>query len=117
MATLVDLHRVYSPQNATPAGFRLADLAVQGNLAEGQAGIGRERVLRDFNKFNLPGLLGTQAARGAFHSSATDRKREQLAHGAGDQLTDIQFALGQRQAELAANALLAKTGIALGRFG
>lgn len=116
MASLVDLQRIFNP-STTPAGFRLADLNIQGNLAQGQAGINRERVLRDFNQFNLPGLLGAQAARGAFHSSATDRKREQLAHGAGDQLVDIQFALGQRQADLAANALLAKTGITLGRLG
>lgn len=114
MASLADLQTIYTPN--TPAGFRLADIEVQGNLAAGQAGIGRERVLRDFNKFNLPGLLGSQAARGAYNSSATQMKREQLGNQAGDALTDIQFALAQRQAELASNALLAKTGISLGNL-
>lgn len=114
MASLADLQTIYTPN--TPAGFRLADLEVKGHLAQAQAGIARERVLRNYHQFDLPGLLGSQAARGAFHSSATQQKQQQLATGAADTLTDIQFALGQQQANLSANALLAKTGISLGAF-
>ena len=114
MASLADLQSVYAP--APPTGFTLADIEVQGQLAAGQAGIGRERVLRNFNKYDLPDLLSSQAARGAYNTSATEDKRERLATGAGDQLTDIEYALAQRQAELAANGLLAKTGIRLGNL-
>lgn len=112
MASLADLQSVF--QTTRPAGFSLADIEVQGKLAAGRAGVQRERVLRDHNRFALPDLLTSQAARGAFYSSATDRKRQQLSLGAGDRLADIQFDLAAQQAGLAANALLAKTGIRLG---
>lgn len=112
MATLADLMDIYQP--APPAGFQLANIDLQSTLAKNQAGVNQERVLRNFKQFDLPDLLGAQAARGAFYSSATQNKRNRLATGAGDQITDIQFGLANTQARLASNALLAQTGIQLG---
>lgn len=112
MASLSDLASVTAP--AAPAGFRLADLALMGALGQSSANVGRERVLRNFNKFDLPDLLSGQAARGALHSSATRDKYQRLATGAGDNLADIQMGLAAQQAGLASNALLAQTGISLG---
>ena len=112
MASLSDLAGVYAPSGPESA-FSLAQIEKEGSLAKGQAGLGRERVLRNFNRFDLPNLLGGQAARGAFSSTGTDRKREQLSSGAGDQLTDIEFGLANTMAGLGSNALLAQTGIRL----
>lgn len=99
---------------AQPAGFSLANIDLAGQQGEDQAAIGRERVLRNYSQFDLPDLLGAQAARGAFSSSATDNKRTRLGTAAGDSLTDISLGLASQQANLAANALLAQTGIRLG---
>lgn len=112
MASLADLMNVTAP--AEPAGFKLADIELAGTFGAQDAAIGRERVLRNFNQFDLPDLLGSQAARGAYYTTATDNKRARLATSAGDQLSNIQMALARQQAGLASNALLAQTGISLG---
>lgn len=112
MASLSDLSAIYAP--SAPPGFTLADIELAGTQAQNEADISSERILRNFGQFQLPDLLSSQAARGAFQSSATDNKALALTTGAADQLTDIQFGLGQTQANLASNALLAQTGITLG---
>lgn len=109
---MADLQTVFG--TPPPAGFSLAETDLQSTLATSQANVGRERVLRNFSKFNLPDLLSSQASRGAFRSSATNHKRDQLTAGAGDTLGDIQFGLANTNAQLASNALLAQTGFRLG---
>ena len=147
MATLADLAAVYAPP--PPAGFALANIELARQQAGANAAIGRERTLRNFgfaqtdagtardrvqrnfSKFDLPDLISGQAARGALHSSATARKRDRLQTGmndsladiglglerqrigAGDQLADIETGLAQTNARLAAQGLLAQTGIQL----
>lgn len=113
MASLSDLASVYAPEGPE-TGFRLADIEQASNSLTNNAAIGRERTLRNFNQFDLPDLLSSQAARGAFNSSATDHKRSRLATGAADTLTDIDLGLASARANLATNALLAQTGIQLG---
>jgi hypothetical protein len=113
MASLSDLQGVYQP-DSQETGFRLADIERAGQQAATGAEIGRERLLRNFSKFDLPNLLSAQGARGAFRSSATGNKREQLATGVQDQLGDIELGLANTQADLAANALVAQAGIQLG---
>lgn len=113
MASLAELSQVYAP-SGREAGFSLADIELQSQYGKNTAAISSERLLRNYNQFDLPALLGQQAARGAFRSSATTNKRTQMAAGVGDQLSDIQFALANQQARLASNALLAQTGISLG---
>lgn len=109
---MADLQTVFG--TPPPAGFTLAETDVQSTLSNSQANIGRERVLRNFGKFNLPDLLSSQASRGAFHSSATRNKHDKLTTAAGDQLSDIEFGLANTQAQLASNALLAQTGFRMG---
>lgn len=108
MASLSDLASVYN--QAAPAGFNLANLAVSGSLTKAQGDLARTRLLRNFSKFDLPGLLSSQAARGAFGSSATKNKVSRLATGAADTLGDIAFGTGSSQAQSGANALLTGTG-------
>lgn len=92
----------------------LADIERQQQEATANAGIQTERLLRNFNRFDLPNLLSSQAAKGAYGSSATANKREALTMGVGDQVTDVEMGLAQTQAKLAAQALLAQSGIQLG---
>jgi len=108
MASLSDLASVYNTQ--APAGFNLANLAVSGSLTKAQADLARTRVLRNFKDFDLPNLISSQAARGAFGSSATKRKVKMSATGAADTLGDIAFGSGGAQATNGANALLTGTG-------
>lgn len=115
MASLAELSQVYAPTRQE-AGFSLADIELQSQASKNAAAINSERLLRNYNRFDLPALLGSQAARGAFYSSATANKRQQLSTGVGDQLSDIQYALANQQARLASNALLAQTGISLGNM-
>lgn len=116
MASLLDLVSVYAP-SGPEAGFVLADIERRKQVARDTAAIGSERITRDFTKFDLPELQGGQAARGAFNSSATLRKTSRLSNQAGDRLSDIAYGLANTEAELAANALLAQTGIRLGGSG
>lgn len=112
MASLADLLSSFAPKQ--PVAPVLANIRLQGQHAKTNAGIARQRLLRNFNQFDLPDLLSSQAARGAFASSATENKRTKLATGVGDELSDVALGLAQTQAQLAANALLAKSGISLG---
>lgn len=113
MASLADLADVYAPVGQE-AGFTLADIELDTQFSKDNAKIASDRLLRNFSKFDLPTLLSSQAARGAFHSTATENKRTMLETGLTDQLSDVQFNLAREQAKLAANALLAQTGIRLG---
>lgn len=114
MASLADLVSVYAP--STPAGFSLADIDIAGTQAQNTADIARSRLTRNFGTFDLPDLISSQAARGAFHSSATQNKVRRLATGTADQLSNVELGLADQRAILAANALLAQTGIRLGGF-
>jgi hypothetical protein len=69
--------------------------------------------MRNYSQFDLPSLLGGQASRGVWNSSATRNRQKRLATGAGDQVTDIEHNLANIMAGLGTNALLAKTGIQL----
>lgn len=113
MPSLVDLAAVYAPPGPE-AGFVLADIARQDQEASSGAAFNRERLLRDHRQFNLPGLRGQQASRGAYLSSATQRKESQMATGVGDQLSLVEMGLASTKGRLATDALLAKTGIRLG---
>lgn len=113
MASLADLADVYGP-TGQEAGFTLADIELQSQHGKDTARIATDRLLRNYNRFDLPSLLSSQAARGAFASSATDNKKALLQTGVGDQVSDIQLGLAYQQSRLAANALLAQTGIQLG---
>jgi hypothetical protein len=113
VASLSDLAAFYAPP-ARESGFKMADIELATNLINNQAGVSNERILRNFGQFDLPDMLGSQASRGAFHSSATEDKRRRLQVGAGDQLADVELGLAEAKANLATNGLLAQTGISLG---
>lgn len=112
MASLADLGGVYGTQD--PTGFKLADIGLAGGLSSAQADLSKGRILRNFGQFSLPDLASSQAARGAFHSSGTRDKAGRLGLGVQDSLDDVTLGQNQYQANLAANALLAQTGISLG---
>lgn len=112
MASLADLGQIWNQQE--PAGFSLADAAISGEYSAIDADTSRSRLLRDFGQFDLPDLLGAQGARGAYNTSATKDKVGRLSTQATDQLTDISVGGSRAQAQLAANALLAQTGVQLG---
>lgn len=116
MASLLDLVEVYAPKGPE-TGFVLADIERRQEVNKTTSGINRDRALRDYEKWDLPNLLGSQAARGAYNSSATINKRERAATGVSDKLFDITYNQANTEAELASNALLAQTGVRLGGSG
>ena len=111
MAALSDLSSVFS--QAPPSGFTLANLGLQGDLSTSQAKIGQKRAVRNFSDRFLPDLIGNQAARGAYNSSATEKKVRRGGEDFGDTLSDLATQGATGQAGLALNALLAQTGISL----
>lgn len=115
MASLADLATAFQPAGP-PAGFQLADLELQRGLAQAGAGIQRQRLLRDFQRFDLPDLVSAQAARGAFRTGATKRKTERLATGVADRLADVDVRLASLLGGIAFNQQLAGTGAQLGGF-
>jgi hypothetical protein len=112
VATLSDLARLYEPE--TPAGFGLANTALQ--RSQGQAGydMARSQLMRNFSQFDMPDILNSQAARGAFASGATRRKVNRAATGVTDTLANLGLGYAPNQSRLATNALLAQTGLQLG---
>lgn len=72
----------------TPAGFQQAQNALQRSRLSGDYPEQLRRLEHDFTQFDLPDLASGQAARGAFHSGATQRKGQRLgeafARGTGD---------------------------------
>lgn len=115
MPSLSDLAGVYAP-SGPESGFLLAGIEQQRNEAVSGAGVSRERILRNYNRFDLPSMLSSQAARGAFNSSATENKQLRLATGAGDSLADVAMGLANTESRLASDALLAKTGVRVGGY-
>ncbi len=113
MASLGDLASVYAPVGQ-PAGFSLADIEIESQYSKDNAKLQSDRLLRNYSNFDLPAMLGSQAARGAFYSSGTTNRRSMLNSRLTDSLGDIQLNLAREQARLASNALLAQTGITLG---
>ena len=109
MPSLADLGSVFGTTD--PAGFSLAQTAIQSGLTGAQAGFESGIVKRNLNQFDLPDLINSQAARGALRTSATANKANRLAVGAQDALSRIQLSSNPAQAQLATNALLAQTGI------
>jgi hypothetical protein len=112
MASLTDLLNLYEPE--TPAGFNLANIALE--RAQSQAGydMGRGQLMRNFTQFDLPDLISSQAGRGAFNTSATRNKANRMATGVTDSLAQLGLGYAPGQATLATNALLAQTGLQLG---
>jgi len=112
MASLADLAGIYGPE--TPAGFNLASNALaRANSTQGYE-LNRDRILRDFTRFDLPQLLSAQAARGALGSGATRRKVDRSATSVADALTNLSLGYGGDQARYGTDALLGITGTTLG---
>lgn len=112
MASLSDLTDLYAPE--APAGFNLANIALQRSSGQAAYDMARNRVMRDFGQFDLPDILSAQAARGALASGATRRKVNRAATGVSDTLANLGIGYAPNQSRLATNALLAQTGISLG---
>lgn len=109
MPSLGDLSSVFN--QAPPSGFTLAGLGLQGDLSAQEAQIGQKRATRNFSKRYLPDLVGNQAARGAYNSSATVTKVRRGTKDYLDTLSDLASQGARGQSQLAVNALLAQTGI------
>jgi hypothetical protein len=115
VASLSDLTSIYAP-SGPEAGFVLGDIERRRTQAETGADIGKERILQNY-QYELPDLLGSQAAKGSYFSSATNRKRARLGQNAANQTADIDVGLANLKADLAAQALLAQTGVRLNGGG
>lgn len=111
MASLADLAYVFDQQN--PSGFTLGQIGLQSDFTADQAQVAHDRIGRNYAERILPSLVSGQAARGAYNTSATTRKAKQVTEDTGDTLSDLAARTGQAQAALAANALLAQTGISI----
>lgn len=112
MATLSDLAALYEPE--TPTGFNLANTSLQRSQSQAGYDMARSQLLRNFNQFDLPDILNSQASRGAFASGATRRKVNRAATGLSDSLASLGLGYAPTQSRLATNALLAQTGLQLG---
>lgn len=110
MASLSD---IWSPPEQPPLGFTLANLNTQQNQALEDTGIQQSRIIRNFSQFDLPDLVSSQAARGAFATSATHRKADRARQFATDGLGDSQRILSRVLTNLAQQGVLAAGGIQL----
>lgn len=111
MASLADLSSVFN--QASPTGFTLAQLGLQGDFGAQDTQVQSDRLGRNFADRIMPRLISGQAARGAWNTSATVRKAGEATQDTGDTLTDLASSGARHQAQLSANALLAQTGIRL----
>lgn len=93
-----------------PMSWGMADIGLRETTAGAAAGTQSARLQRDFTQYDLPDLVNNQAARGAFQSSATQRKagRLQTAHDEGQD--DITRGLGFTLADLANRKVGITTG-------
>lgn len=72
-----------------PMGFKLAHNALERSNLNVESDVSRNRLQRDFDTYDLPDLLSNQAARGAFASGATNRKKTRLGGALERSLGDI----------------------------
>jgi hypothetical protein len=91
-----------------PAGFQLAENAEARAQITSQSGEQLRRLQSDFQNYEMPDLLSSQAARGAFYSGATQRKAqrasEQYLRNYGDIGTGTAYSLAKLgRADIAAN--------------
>lgn len=77
------------PQDQTPAGFTMAGNALQRGQVTGNLGLAQQRLTDDFNRYTLRDLASSQAARGAFRTSATADKGQRATESYTRQYGDI----------------------------
>lgn len=108
MASLSD---IYAPTGNAPLAIANNDL--EAGQASEDAGIGQQRLLRNFSERQLPSLVNANAARGTFYGGQIGVQTDQLKQDVGDQYGDIQRRLNATLANLRRNSVLASMGIAL----
>ena len=111
MASLGDLQAVTA--SGGNAGLINAAVAQESGFATNENLMTKGRGRRNMNTFDMPNLIGAQAARGAFSSSGTNRKTNQMMRLNADQEADSEFALRRTLMGLATKGLLAQSGIQL----
>lgn len=72
-----------------PMGFKLAQNSLQRSDLLTESGLQGDRLQRDYDTYDRPDLLSSQAARGAFATSATMRKDSRLGGGLERSLGDL----------------------------
>jgi hypothetical protein len=97
MASLLDLYQSSGP----PQSWGQADINLQTGALNTQAGEQVRRLNRNFSQYDLPDLVNSQAARGAFYSSATTNKTNRLQTAQNEAVGDIGSQLGFRLSDLA----------------
>lgn len=106
MASLLDLYQSSAP----PQSWGMADINLQEATLGAEAGTQSARLKRNFTQYDLPDLMSNQAARGAFHSSATQRKASRLQTAHNESQEDITRQLGFRLSDLANRKVAVTTG-------
>lgn len=106
MASLLDLYQSSAP----PQSWGMADINLQEASIGAEAGTQSARLKRNFTQYDLPDLMNSQAARGAFYSSATQNKSSRLQTGFDESQDDITRQLGFRLADLGTRKVGITTG-------
>lgn len=106
MASLLDLYN----SGGTNAPWALADIGLRETQLNTEAGEQIRRIGRNFSEYDLPDLVNSQAARGAFHSSATRNKTQRLQTARDESVGDIGRNLGFSLSDLANKRVAATTG-------
>jgi hypothetical protein len=89
----------------------LANLALQGDLQAEDAGVAKQRLLRNYGERQLPSLVSYYASRGTFRSGNARLKADQLRQDVGDEAGDIDRLLARQMANLARQRILATAGV------
>ncbi len=108
MASLADL---YSPASSSPNGLAESGTTVAAGYAAEDAGLKQSLLKRQFEGRTLPDIANSQAAKGAWHSSATqnamDRSREDYVTDQSDTTRMLQ----RTMADLSRRRILASIGV------
>lgn len=107
MASLLDL---YQNPGGAPMSWQMAPLQQNEAQIGAELGEGMRRLQRNFSEYDLPDLVNSQAARGAFFSSATQNKAKRLQTGMVEGGADMTRRAGISLGDLAQRKVGVTTG-------
>lgn len=108
MASLQDL---YQPATAAPTGLSESNLTASAGYAAEDSGLKQALSKRQFENRTLPDLVNRQAARGAYHSSATGNVLDRAREDYSTEQADVSRLLQRTMADLSRRRILAAIGV------
>jgi hypothetical protein len=86
MASFSDLYNTYGPD---PVSWQQYPLQLQGEDLRTEVGLQAFRARRDFEQYQLPDLMSSYAAKGAYHTGARKRAASTLGERYTESVGDM----------------------------